>query len=348
MATKELLPFHSVVEEQHDDITFDSSQGRPKRMLNAATATLALVLDIEAQVDIAAGGGADGALNVEQPLGLVRMVRINDGSTSPIVEATPAELRQLTERRGMKAQSGVALANPGVQAATLVRQQIIVPLSDPWTANKKEVFLRPRVADSYNVEIEWAGTTNAALAAALITGGTRVITVSNLKVKVLQVHDPILFLRRLPLFVPRIISYESTPVPTSTQFEVEIKTPRWVRAILLHSVDAQITTEGIINRLTLEDDQRTYRKGVYARTWHELEQWRFGGVSDDTGVGMAYFFTDFADGGKLGNLLAPKQGGRPRWKFDSTGSATRLIRSVQVEYERVPGIVQATLPEVPA
>lgn len=341
-----MAPRHTKIEDQLDTLNWNGVDARSQRKLNAGTATTELVIDVEAQVDIAAGGGADGALNVEHQHRLVKKIRVYDGSTTPIVEIEPRELIQLGQRRAQQQPSGTVLANPGIQAATQLRQQYTIPLSDRWAVNPAEVFLKPSgPIEQFLIEIEWADVTNAGLAAALITGGTRVITITNLKAKILQVHDPVLALRA-PLFVPRIAGYEVGPVVTGTEFEAEIKTPssRWVRNVLLHTLDNDVTTEAIINRLSLETDQGLLRKGVFARTWHEQEQYRYGGVGDEAGVSLGYFFADFADNGRLSNVLAPRQGGRQRWKFDVTGSATRKIRAVQVELARIAGVTSDELP----
>lgn len=340
-------PMHTLVEEQLDDIVFDGNNKKPTRKLVAATATLALVIDISAQVDVAAGGGADGAVNTEHVARLVKRLRVFDGNNNPVVDAEPRELIQISDRRGMNPHSGLALAGPGIQAATLIREQFTIPLSDPWSANPYEVHLRPRDPDKFKIEIEWAaqeaiGLANGALAAVLITGGTRSVVVTNLTVRVMQVHDPIAALKQMPIFMPRIVSYDKDVPGVSAAFPFEVETSRHVRLALIHAMNNDVTSETLINKLSLKDDQRTYRNTIPARSWHEREQWKFGGVQDVVGVDLGYFMVDFADNGRLGNIMAPKQGGNPKWVFDVTGGANRIIRLVHVELERVPGY---TLPD---
>jgi hypothetical protein len=329
--------------EQLDSIAFDGVNRRPSRDLVAETATMGLVLDLRAQVDIAAGGGADGALNVEQPLGLIRTIRVFDGSQNPVVEIEPRELWQLAARRGMQAPSGVALATPGIQAATLVRAHLPLFFSDRWSKDPIEVHLRPRDPRKFRVEIEWAGTSAADMAASLITGGTRAITITNLAVDILQVHDTVAFLKVRPLFLPRIRSYQVNAPASSARFPFEIKTTDRVRASLLHTLDADVSTEGIITTLKLKDDQREHEVDVLARTWHEEEQYMFGGVGD-VAPAMAYYFGDYADNGKLSTVLSPFQGGNPRWVLGVVGGGARIIRAVNVELEQVAGITAQQLP----
>ncbi len=340
-------PMHTLQYDQLDDIVWDGVRRKPTLDLIAQTATLALVLDVRAQVDIAAGGGADGVLNVESTQSLIKKIRIYDQDTTPIIEISGRELFQVHARRALNPQSGVDLANTGVQAGTQIRCQMILPLSDRWTANSYEVHLRPRQANKFKLEIEWPDITQAGVAAVLNTGGTRVITISNYLVKVMQIHDPIAFLKKKPLYVPRIRSYDKDAPGVSAAFPVKIDSGAYVRWSLIHALNNDVTSEAIINKIGLRDDQRVYRNAVEARAWHEREQALFGGVQDVTGVDMGYFFEDFADGGKLSNIFAPGQGGNPRWIFDLTGGANRIVRLVNLELERVPGLT-ADDSEMPA
>lgn len=337
---------HTVTEDTIDDIVFDGNTKKPNRKLIAATAMTGLLLDISAQVDVAAGGGADGAVNVEGSLRLISRIRIFDGGNTPRVDVDPRDLMQYAKRRGMNPNSGLALAAPGIQAATQIREQIALQFSDPWSASPYEVHFRPRDPDKYRIEIEWAGVeavgvANGVLAAALITGGTRSVTVTNLTIKITIEHDPISFLRQLPLFQPFIVGYEKDVPNVTPNFSFDVESPRPLRATLIHALNNQLTTESLINTLTLKDDQRTYRNAIPARTWHEREQNRFGGVEDVTGVDLGYFFADFAQYGRLANCFGPKQGGNPKWVFDVTGGANRIIRLTQFELERTPGLTVA-------
>src|SRR5574341_427704 len=339
-----MAPVHTLSWEQHDSLAFNGVDLRPQRKLTARTATLMLALDIRADVTVA-GGTTDGALVREGIHRLVKAFRLRDGSTTPVVEIEPRALIQLTRRRGMQAPSGLELASAGVQAATPIRMHYVIPFADRWQVKPSETYLVPRDPDRFIFETEWAGITNAALAAALITGGDRTVTVANLAVDILQIHDPALYVKAPPLFVPRILSYERAAPASSAQYESEIDTPRWVRLSMLHSLDADVSTEGVITVLGIKDDTRDYPRQVLARSFHEQEQWLFGGVGDEANIALAYFLYDFADNGRLGNILAPTQGGRPRWLLTVVGGASRIVKQINVELERVPGL---TAPELPA
>lgn len=340
---------HNLIESQLDSIAFDGAQQRPRRDLIAETLTVGIILDMRAQVDVAAGGGADGALNNEQPDGLLPNVRIFDGSREPIAEISGSEIRQLSQRTVYgQAAPGVTLAIPGIQAATQIRRHYEIWFANPRSINPFETALRPRDLKNFYLEIEWPGTSAAAngpLAAALITGGTRTVTVSNLVVDVMQVHDTEAYRKIRPLYLPRIRRYEQAIPATTTQQPFLIKTGAdAIRQALLHSLDAGVTTENVVNFLTLRDDRNFYREAVRARVWHERELQRNSALENVAGAAMAYFGVDFANNGKLGTLLKPYQGGNLRWVLDVTGAATRIMRLVQVEYERVQGLVVDSVP----
>jgi len=342
---------HKLIRQALDEIAFDGAQKRPRRDLIADTLTFYIDLDLSAQVDVAAGGGADGTLVKEQPDGLLPNVRIFDGSREPIVEISASELRQMQQRATYgQATPGAVLAIPGIQAATQIRRKYRIFFADPRSENPIETALRPRDMKNFYLELEWPGTNGAAngdLATALITGGTRSTTVTNLKVRVLQVHDPEAYQRVRPVYVPRIRRYEYNIPASSANFQAHIKTGAdAIRASLLHALDANVTTEAVINKISLRTDRDFIREIVEARVWHENELSENSALESVSGIALGYFGDDFADNGRLGSVLRPYQGGNLRYVLDVTGSATRIVRLVQWELERVDGLV-APLEKVP-
>lgn len=334
---------HDLVTSQLDSIAFDGAQKRPRRDLIAETLTMGIALDLNVQVDVAAGGGADGTLVVEQPDTLVPNVRIFDGDRQPIVEVSFSEIRQFAQRRVYgQAAPGVILTTPTIQAASKLRRHAEIWFSNPRSVNPVETALKPRDLKNFYIEIEWVSTdssANGAVAAALITGGTRTVTPSAISVDIAQIHDPVAYLKTRPLYLPRIRRYEYNIPATTTSAPAVIKTGAdAIRMALLHTLDAGVTTESIINAVTLRDDRKFYREVVKARTLHEAELQKYAGLENISGQAMAYFGFDFANNGKLGTLLRPYQGGNLRFVLDVTGSATRIVRLVQEEYERIKGI----------
>lgn len=329
----------SVKHEQLDTIAFAAGTRRPVRGLIARTALLAAVIDIRAQVDVS-GGTTDGTLVREGHLRLVSNLKFIDGKDTP-VDVQPRRMIQFARRRGMQVSSGVGLAAPGVQAATQIRQQIVIPFSDWWSRNPAEVFLKLKSEEEAYVQVEWAGAAAADLAAALITGGDRTVAVTNAAVDVMLVHDPLLWLQVAPLWLPRFKTSEQEAVQSTAKYGFEYKGANRLRAALLHSMDNEITTEGIITALGFRDQQTEYDIEVLARTWHEFEQFRYGGVDDETSVAMAYFFKDFAERGMLSKCYRPGQGAKPNFFLTVVGGANRRIGLLTNELEEVPGLTAA-------
>lgn len=332
---------HTVIRTQLDDIGFSAGELRPSRDLDPSTLTTELVIDIEAQVDVA-GGAGDGNLIREQPLTLVKAIRVYDGASAPIINIDPRPLRQLAERQGAKALTGLALAGGGVQANTEVRQQLRLKFSDARSVSPIETALVARNPDQFKVEIEWVG---AALKSGLVDAlNDRAFTFDYARVRIQQRHDPHSYRKGIrPLFLPRIRTVEQSAAQTTQELALKIETTNRLRSILLWSVDNDVTTEAIINRITMKDDQETYWDRVYARSHHEFEQAEYGGATDDASIAMAYFLMEFPEYGRLGQVWSPGQGTHPRLVLDVTGAAARQVRAVLTELEVVPGVT-APLP----
>jgi hypothetical protein len=331
--------------QQLDTITWEGNQKKPQRKLVANTLTTGLRLSLRGQVDVAAGGGADGALVVEQPDPLITAIRIFDGSRDPIVDISPAEIRQMMQRqvRGQAA-PGVVLATPTIQAATLVRRTYDINFANPRFANPIETALRPKDKDNFYLEVEWAGTKadpNGDEANAVIAGGTRSTVVSVLNLDVEQIHDPVAFNRVQPIFLPRIRRYQIGAAQTSASLPFLITTKAdGIAFALLRTQDAGVVVENAINKISLRDDATIYREAIFARTWHEGELIENSALENLTGVAMGYFGEDLAQFGRLGMVFNPYQGGNPRFVLDITGAGTRIVELVLMEYERVAGLVR--------
>lgn len=321
---------------QLDSIAFDAGQQRPTRGMLVDSAILAMICSLRYQVDIAAGGGADGARVVEGELRILNRLRIMDGST-PVLDADPRSLFQISARRAEQQASGTVLANTGIQAATQIRQQFAVFFSDPRLRNPAECFLKFRDTRRAYLEAEWIGTTQAQLAAAFNTGGTRAITVSNLALDIMLIHDPVMFRQVAPLFVPRFRTYQQPAIQTSAEYDFEYKASGRLAYDLLATRDAGIGVENAVNRLGFEDQDQKHDERILSRTHHEWEQQEYAGTPDGE-VGMAYFFKEFTQNGLLSKAYRPGQGAVPKHRLDVTGAATRTVELVTCELEEVPGL----------
>lgn len=139
----------------------------------------ALKLRLQYQVDVAAGGGADGALAAEQPWSLIRNLQVIGSSSSrtKIANIKDGDLRAQSILQGFlqhQLPSATALAIPGIQAATICTAEVEIPFYLPRCANPRMAALNCHELSSLEVAIDWGGDMD------LIVGGTRVTTITNI------------------------------------------------------------------------------------------------------------------------------------------------------------------------
>lgn len=192
-----------------------------------------LLLRMTAQVDIAAGGGADGTLNAEQPLSLIRGLQLVASSpTRPTVaeirNADFAALYQLSHFFSGAADEFAALAAPGVQAATKISAKVEVPLYIPRCVVPRRAGLNTHELASLDLVVDW-GTGQGDL----IDGGTRVVTMS---LATLQVHGEE-FLdtpSNMDRYAVNVARYIEQPVPgATTQFRIDLKRGFLTRGVMV-------------------------------------------------------------------------------------------------------------------
>lgn len=141
-------------------------------------------LRMTGQVDVAAGGGADGALAAEQPWSLIRQIRVeasspNRPTVSEIVSSDLPALARMNYFFNGTANNAGALAAPGIQAATQISGGVEIPFYIPRCIDPRKGALNTHELNSLDLVVQWGTDTD------LIIGGTRVTTLSNLQ---LQIH----------------------------------------------------------------------------------------------------------------------------------------------------------------
>lgn len=139
----------------------------------------ALKLRLRYQVDVAAGGGADGALAAEQPWSLIRNLQViaSSSSRTKIAVIKDGDLRAQSILQGFlqhQLPNATGLAIPGIQAATICSAVVEIPFYIPRCANPRMGALNCHELNSLEVAIDWGGDMD------LIVGGTRVTTLTNI------------------------------------------------------------------------------------------------------------------------------------------------------------------------
>jgi hypothetical protein len=216
----------------------------------------AFKLAVAVQVDVAAGGGADGVLNPEQPECLLRELRILAGSSS---RANVAELRKIdvpalrvfTAMLQHAFPVHVALAIPGIQAATQISSIMEIPFYIPRSEKPGVAALNCHELQSLDIELDWGNDVD------LIAGGTRVQTLSN-AIAQLSGAERLEDAANVRYAVNLMRYQEFTGVTANSRFPVEIKGTRLLRGLGIKQftraagVNAHTPVNTIINSVTLE------------------------------------------------------------------------------------------------
>lgn len=151
---------------------------------------------LTAQIDIAAGGGNDGVVNPEGVQRFLRSARIVHSVFKDIVpRVSGRDLFRLLAVSRAQITAAANLAAPGVQAATLVSFDFIVPFAQPWM-QQPILSCFPRQAtsagDTFALEVQFEDAIvtggDSPGSAAFITGGDRAITISNVALQLQEVY----------------------------------------------------------------------------------------------------------------------------------------------------------------
>jgi hypothetical protein len=298
----------------------------------------AFKLSLAVQVDVAAGGGADGALTAEQPMNIIREIRILGSSSS---RASVAEIRKI-DLAALRVLTGLlqhslpipaALAIPGIQAASQVGLAVEIPFYLPRCERPGVAALNSHELQSLDLEVDWGADTD------IITGGTRTTVFSN---AILQLHgiERLEDLSNQTRFAVNMTRYqEITGVTANGRFPIEIKGTRILRGILIKQFTraAGITfhtpVNTLINALTLEVNGTAkieYRTNGRANSgWLLLQRDNDELYQVVTPVG--YGFIDLMRDGALSKLLRESDYTNLNLILDTNTVANGVIRAYLVE-----------------
>lgn len=161
-----------------------------------------------------ASGSSDGTLAPEQPLSLIREIRIRSSSSirpsanGLLRQFDPAGWYNFTTMFQRIALPRTALAIPGVQAATAFSADVVIPFYVPNAREPRISLFNPREVDSVVMEVDWGD------AADLVVGGDRTMTINSaqLEVQSLEYADAFSVQNTYSLFVQNLIEkvYSST------------------------------------------------------------------------------------------------------------------------------------------
>lgn len=311
--------------------------------------THAFRLTAQAQVDVTVA--ATRRRNKGSVWALFDQVVLSDNGKAR-VELDGRILRKYAEMHAPSALAASRLAGVGVQAATIIREQAILHLANPLSGNPQETAWKER--DSQR-KVQLGVRVPATPKNRLMEAGTA--TVTNIQVTCEQVYDPVT--TDLPLFLPTIRQITQNIPGTNTKLEVELKSPNWLRGLIVQQDSDAGEVGDIISALAFRGQFRPFI-GEDQVAWDDLlrsMEAEFGGqVYDGPGTAIeqsAYWLNNAQQGGRLSNIISPAElaGAKLVLSVAQTGAAgataaSSLVRVALIELERPSGLVTPDLPFV--
>lgn len=297
---------------------------------------------VNATVDIAAGGGADGAVNPEGVQRLIKSLHVTWDGIDIVQPIGGRELYAYTARTQPQRVAATNLAGAGIQT-TAVSFEFVIAFARRYLANAGATALPAvKVAQELRMYVQWeTGATSAgddAGTAALVTGGTRAITWS--VAPTLSVDQVYAKAAWKPVFVP-IIAVRNTQqiaaANASLPLELRGKNPFSMALHRYYQGALQNVQDGI-NRIRLiagGGSVRLIGNPDYPAL-ASLERSDFVGVAAADQAGSVGIL--FADHGRLGTIIDPRALVNPQWEYDldAPTGAPGFVRSVYDEVMQLP------------
>lgn len=293
-----------------------------------------LSVRMEATVTITAGGGVPGAVrgsgSVTQ---LLSKFYLNwDGTL--LFDVNGPELRRITMFNAAQTISETRLTT-AVVGTYNISGDYLLPFARRDLMNPIETTLPPLpVRQQLRIGVEWeqgrSNATSSAGSASLVTGGTTIVTLSNVRMQVVQNYSKF---GAPPFYIPVITSVDSEQFTAANpRLRMPIRSSRRFNAILLHTYnDGDPTNDSdLINTVTLRSGNDSYIDRQDLDVLRAWVRYQYPGINSDAG----WLYLPLADGGKLGNLLNPVLLSNPEFEFDVAAPAPN------------PGVVRMTLFEL--
>lgn len=286
------------------------------------------------------GANGDGTLLSEAEFRLIKSMRLVWDGVDLIEPISGRELAELSRRLFAQSFTNTTVDEVATAETDSFDVFFAFPIRRRYLVNPIEVHLPPLpVSQSLRIEVEWeTGKTNSssdAGTAAFSTDSSDTLTLANVELNVVQVfaHDA-----PKPIFMPTITSYDSEQFTAANpRLEMSMKSTRPMDALLISVREgAAQDYADLINEVTLLSGSTRWFNSVPYPILHEWEQTQYPAVGDSP---VGNLWMPFADGGKLGNALAPASLSNPRFEFDVNAPNTNpgFIRLVQMELMKVPG-----------
>lgn len=309
---------------------------------NTQNHRIALIGEATVQV---AGAAATTLLNKGDFWAMIEELGISENGKDTVLLDGPTA-RFTTEMFSPSALSADR-AGTGVATYTL-RSLAVLNLAGIFNAVPRETAYReldPRQALEVFVKLSKTPETT------LYVAGGATITVSNVRVRVIQEHNAVESVA--PFFVPRIRQIVENVAGANAQHLIYIKSALALRAMVIKGESSGLgETDDIINAIALRSDSRDFigPNKAQLRDLQRLAETEFGGdvftlASDDSYLGI-----NFVKHGTLNGVLNPQtQGLNLRLELDDqpsakAGAGTSRIRITLFELETGLPVTNPTIP----
>lgn len=301
-----------------------------------------LVVNISGTLDVS-GGTGDGTLNTEAIARLIRRITVRWDGFDLVQPMEARDLAALGRRLTGQPLSGTPVTIPGIQT-TNFELKFFIPFARSYNADPFDTALPPlQVRKEFVVEIEWeTARSNAVVgtslgSGAIITGGDRVVALTNVQATVLprQARNA-----ARPWYIPQISAYETVQFNAANpRLVLDMEQNEAFDAVLFRTLEDSLRDPAnLINTLTFETKNVKVLEDVPFTDLRAIEEDMFPGVVDASEVGN--LFLRFADGGKLGNAVNPAQLTLPKFEFDvaTPNNNPGVIRAITMELLSIPGV----------
>jgi hypothetical protein len=306
---------------------------------------------VNATIDIAAGGGADGTLVTEGVQRLVQSLRVRLDGDDIVQGLTGRDLYHMLPFARASVVAATNLAAVGIQTTAIVFDFVLF-FARPYLAQPILTVLPGSIIPQQELALylQWdnaanAGAGSVAGTGVITTGGTRLCTWTVLPTISLVQEYSTAFVR--PWFVPRITVRTTEQVnAANTQLPLILTDARPFDAVI-HRWLENPASDGA-NSIT---DLSLLAGGGALRFWDSVPtnvfyryiQGAFPGAATTGQAGIIH--ARVADNGLLGNAIDPRRLTDPRFSFNVAAPAVNpgFVRSIFFELQAMPGITQVPI-----
>lgn len=295
-----------------------------------------------------AGGAADGALVTEGIQRFLSRIRVVHDGTELVQPIDGRQLYQLNARNNAEVVAAVNLAAPGVQAATPVSVDIVIPFAADYLVNPIDTVLPGTLPVRQELAVYFEfnqAATNAASGAgtgSFVTGGDRTVTLTGVSVVWEVDYSTTLY---KPLWLRRIITRTTEQITAANaNLPMSIVAADAFDGVLfryLNNVNQDAQAAGIAN-LTFQGGGGSvrYLDNTDFVMMQRKDLGLFPGVATIGNAGTAFWRA--ADQGKLGSVVVPRTMPDPRFLFNAAAPtvAPGFVQATFMSLFKLPGVTR--------